>query len=81
VSWDDHFGSELLQGADGVRDDRLEQRAIQVEPADWKVRLIMSGHAPLICSALLGEQSGLAAVPDEHEQSSSVVVGCGDQAP
>jgi hypothetical protein len=32
VSRDDHFGRELLQGADGVRDDRLEQRAVQLEP-------------------------------------------------
>jgi hypothetical protein len=37
----------------------------------------MSSHTPLICSPLLGEQCGLAAVPDDHEQSGTVVVGMG----
>jgi hypothetical protein len=37
----------------------------------------MSSRTPLICSPLLGEQCGLAAVPDDHEQSGTVVVGMG----
>ena len=39
--------------------------------------MIMSSHMPLICSVLLGEQCGLAAVPDDHEQSGTVIVGTG----
>lgn len=46
-------------------------------PARCRVRGSMSSHTPPICSPLLGEQCGLAAVPDDHEQSGTVVVGTG----
>ena len=42
-----------------------------------RIRGSMSSHTPLICSPLLGEQRGLAALPDDHEQSRTVVVGPG----
>jgi len=38
VGGDDQVGDEPLEGPDGVVDDRLEQRAGQVEPADDRVR-------------------------------------------
>ena len=45
VGGDDHLGGELLQSADGVPDDRLEQRAGQVEAADDGVQLVDAGQA------------------------------------
>jgi len=42
--------------------------------------MITSNHVPLICGVLFGEQRGLAAVPDDHEQSGTVAVAR-DQIP
>jgi hypothetical protein len=39
--------------------------------------MIMSNHMPLTCGVLMGEQRGLAGVPDDHEQWDAAVVGSG----
>jgi hypothetical protein len=39
--------------------------------------MIMSNHTLLTCGVRAGEQRDLAGVPDDHEQSGTVVMGAG----
>ena len=45
MSGHDHLGDELLKSADGVPDDRLEQRVGRVEPTDDGVQFLDAGQA------------------------------------
>ena len=45
VGGDHHVGCELFECADGVVDDRLEQRAGQMESADKRVQFADAGQA------------------------------------
>jgi hypothetical protein len=47
------------------------------QPACVGIRTILSNRTPLTCGVLADEQYGLAGVPDDHEQSDTVVIGAG----
>src|SRR5712692_4258407 len=40
----DHFGVEFFQGSNSRRDDRLEERAGEMKPADHRMDLLYAGQ-------------------------------------
>ena len=74
VSGDDQVGCELLEGADGVGDDRLEQRAGEVEPADDRVQLADAGQALGVPADV--DHAGVPAACQDDQPVSGDVARC-----
>ena len=74
VGGDDHVGCELLQRANGVADDRLEQGAGEMEPADDRVQLVHAGQALGVAADV--DHAGVPAAGEDDEPAPGDV---GDQ--